>query len=507
VLTEPEAEEFLAVRLGAPRAAAEPAAVRDLAQSCARLPLALSIVAAQAAVRPGSPLSQLVAELQQAPRRLDELETGEAAASVRNAISWSYRQLSPAAARMFRLLGVHPGPDITPAAAACLAGVSLPRARQELAELTRSHLIAEPVPGRLAFHDLLRAYAAEQADQEPPTGRREAVRRVLDYYLLTSHAAALLLNPPREAIALPRPAPGVTPETLDGSPAAMAWFEAEHRVLIAAVGLAARTGLDTCVWQLAWALDNFLDWRGRWPEWAALQRTGLDAATRTGDVAAQATARRLVAHTCARAGDYEQTLDHLTQCLALYQQLGNQVGQGKVHQTLGWVAEKQDRKADALGHAERALALFRAAGDQAGQAAALNNVGWCHSLAGDYEQAQAFTRAAVAQFGQLGDRNGEAASWDSLGFAEQRLGNLAEAARCYQRAIDLARELGNRYAEAEWLTHLSDVQLSAENPPEAREALRRSLDILDELHHPDAEEVRGRLAGLDGLSRRADALS
>jgi hypothetical protein len=126
--------------------------------------------------------------------------------------------------------------------------------------------------------------------------------------VLAVAAAALLRYPSREAITLPAPAPGVAPEALDGGRAAKAWFEAEHRVLVAAVGLAARTGLDAWVWRLAWALDNFLDWRGYWPEWSAVQRAGLDAAIRTGDLAAQATARRLVAHTCARAGGSSRPL-------------------------------------------------------------------------------------------------------------------------------------------------------------------------------------------------------
>jgi DNA-binding SARP family transcriptional activator len=163
LLTGPEARELLAGRLGAGRVEAEPDAVDELIERCARLPLALAITAARAAARPARPLAALAAELRTADGRLDALDAGEPAANVRAVFSWSYDQLSPAGARLFRLLGLHPGPDISAPAAASMAGVQPARARQLLAELARAHLITEPVPGRHGFHDLLRAYAAEQA--------------------------------------------------------------------------------------------------------------------------------------------------------------------------------------------------------------------------------------------------------------------------------------------------------------------------------------------------------
>ena len=162
-LTDADARELLASRLGAAQLAAEPGAARELTAACARLPLALSIAAARAAARPGFPLAMLAAELRDPSRRLDALDAGEAAANVRDAFSWSYQQLSPAAARMFCLLGVHPGPDITVLAAASLAGVRRDQAGRALGELMAACLLTEHTSGRYAFHDLLRAYAAEQA--------------------------------------------------------------------------------------------------------------------------------------------------------------------------------------------------------------------------------------------------------------------------------------------------------------------------------------------------------
>ncbi len=494
VLSAGEARELLARRVGVDRVRAEPDAVDELARLCGRLPLALTVAAARATARPTMSLTALASELARSAGRLRALETEDPATDVRTVFSWSYQHLDELPARMFRLLGVHPGPDITVPATAALLHIDQAGAHTGLGTLAIANLVDEQAPGRFVLHDLLRDYAAEQAaEHETQDERHAAIQRALDFYLHTSHAAALLLDPSREPVILNPPQPGVIPERLTSSQQALAWFEAEHRVLISAIATADRTGADACAWQLPWALDNFLNWRGHWQEWAAVQRTALAAATRMGDAAAQATARRLLGHTFARTGDYIQARIHLAHCLGLYRQLGDQTGEGRVHQTLGWVAERQNRYADALRHAEQALALYRAVGDRARKAAALNNVGWCLVLHGDYRQAQVVCRQALAAHRQLGHRRGEAASWDSLGYAEHKLGNLAEAVNCHQRAIDIVRELGDRYEEAEFLTNLGDVCHTAGDQGSAQDSWQQALSILDDLRHTDAARVRARL--------------
>jgi len=168
VLSYAEAYEMLARRVGDTRAAAEPDAAHEIIEACARLPLALSIAVGRAVGRPKRPLAELAAELRDARGRLDALEADDAATDVRAVLSWSYDQLSPAAARMFRMLGLHPGPDVSLSAAASLAGVSRAEAGTALRELTRTHMAAEHLPGRFTFHDLLRVYAADQGERIDP---------------------------------------------------------------------------------------------------------------------------------------------------------------------------------------------------------------------------------------------------------------------------------------------------------------------------------------------------
>jgi tetratricopeptide (TPR) repeat protein len=495
VLTPAEAAGLLTARLGASRAAAEPEAISEIASLCACLPLALSIAAARAAASPKFPLAALAAELRDAAGRLDALDAGDPGSSVRTVFSWSYQQLSAEAARMFRLLGLHPGPGITVPAAASLAGITLAAARRLLRELVRAHLIAEHIPGRYASHDLLHAYAAEQVRQTDSQDERDAaVARVLDHYLHTAARADWLLNPAKEPVVLAPPRPGAT----SGQPAdhqqALAWFEAEHQVLLAAVSLAAESGFDAHAWQLPWAMWAFLQARGHWQDWAATGRTALAAATRLGDTAAQALTGRLLAGACSELGDHDQGRDRFASSLMLYQRLGNRLGQAKIQDNLTVLAGRQGRYADALGHAERALRLYRALGDKAGEAGTLNDVGWFHGLLGDHQQARSFCRQALTLCAEVGHRWLEGHVWDSLGYAEHHLGNLAEAAACYQRALGLYREAGDRLGEADTLTHLGDTRQAAGELAQARQAWQQALAILEEIQHPDAGQVRARLA-------------
>jgi tetratricopeptide (TPR) repeat protein len=486
---------MLAARLGRGRAAAEPHAVDRIAGLCACLPLALAVAAARAAARPRFALAALADELAESAGRLDALDGGDPATSLRAVFSWSYRQLGGDAARLFRLLGLHPGPDISVPAAASLADCPESQARRLLAELARAHLIAEQVSGRYALHDLLRAYAAEQAYRTASQGDHDAAKgRVLDHYLHTAARATLLLDPASDPVVLATPRPGVAATQLTDYAQAMAWFEAEHPVLFAAVALADNSGFGSHAWQLPWAMTAFLRNSGHWQDWAVTQRTALAAATRLDDTAGQALSARLLAMACTYLGEDDEARGHFASSLTLYQRLGDRLGEAKVQQGLCVLTERRGRSAtDALGHAEQALQLVQAIGDKASEAAALNNVGWCHGLLGDYEQARAFCQRSLTLCAETGDRWLEGNAWDSLGYAEYQLGNLAEAAVCYERALSLSREVGHRFYESEALTHLGDTRHAAGDLAQARQAWQQALTILEDIRHPDADQIRAKL--------------
>jgi DNA-binding SARP family transcriptional activator/tetratricopeptide (TPR) repeat protein len=503
LLSTEEARELLARCVDPGRIAAQPQAVEEIITACARLPLALALVAARAATHPTFGLAALATELAAVGGRTGRLDGGDVLAQVRAVFSWSYSALTPPAARLFRLLGLHPGPDTTAPAAASLTAASLADTRGSLAELTRAGLLTEHAPGRYGFHDLLRAYATDLTQTiDPDEERRTATTRLLDHYTHTAHTAARLLNPVRDPIRIPvaPPAPNTTPEQPTDQRAALAWLTAEHPVLLAAQRLAAGTGFDTHTWQLAWALDTFLDRRGHWHDQVSAWQTALAAADRLGNLTATAFAHRALALAGSSLGGYGEAHTHLRRALDPSTEAGDLVGQAHTHLHLGGLWERQDRPDRALDHGQQALILFRATGHRRGQAGALNNLGWYHALLGDHAQAVTYCRQALTLFQQLGDRVGEAAACDSLGYAHHHLGHHTRAVDCYQQALTGYRDLGDRYQEATTLTHLGDTHLAADQPDAARAAWTDALGILTDLDHPDAEAVHARLATLDQTS-------
>jgi DNA-binding SARP family transcriptional activator/tetratricopeptide (TPR) repeat protein len=501
VLSQAEARELLTRRLGAARVSSEPDAVEDIIARCARLPLALTVAAARAATSPGFPLAAVAAELREAARTLDPFGDGDAATDVRAVFSWSYRALSAAAARLFRLLGLHPGPDITVGAAASLAGIAPDRARGLLAELTRGHLLAEHRPGRYAFHDLLRAYAAEQAHiHDDDEARQAAVGRLLDHCLHTAHAAATLMDPYFAPVAPAPPRPGVALGGPATAEEALSWFTAERALLLVAGPLAAQTGSAAHAWQLAWALSTFLLRQGLWNDHATACTVGLDAARRAGDAAGEAHALLLLALGYLRSGRVHDAAPRLRDALRLLEAIGGyHPSQMTAHSSLLWIAEQQERYVAMLSHAERVLELSRAAGDRALEVMSLNDVGYAHALLGNYRQAIAYCERALAGSQEAGERCWESATWDSLGYIHCQLGHHRRAIVCYERSLDLCRELADRFNEATTLDHLGDAHHGMGDLDAARWAWTQALRTFDDIDHPRGDQVRTKLRGSELL--------
>jgi tetratricopeptide (TPR) repeat protein len=411
----------------------------------------------------------------------------------------SYAALSPATARLFRLLGLHPGPDVSVAAAASLAGLRTAPARRLLAELAHANLLLERAPGRYVCHDLLRTYAADLTEtHDPDAARRAATVRLLDHYAHTAYAADRMLYPAREPIDIPLGSPDADshPEEITDHRRAMDWLTAEHPVLLAAAKHATDNGFHTYAWQLAWGIDTFLFRRGHWYDRVAIWSNAVPSADRLDNLNARALAYREVARSNIDIGRPAEARPHLQRALELCVQSDNRAGQANVHNNLAYLNARERDYQQALAHTREALALYEAAGNLRGQAIALSGLGWYHDMLGEYEQAIPYCRQALDLQAQVGDRRGEADVWDSLGYAHHHLGSFAEAADCYQHALAVVREIGDRHAEAEILVHLGDTHEASADTKEARIAWTAALTILDELEHTDVEEIRAKLDAL-----------
>ncbi|HEV7965842.1 MAG TPA: tetratricopeptide repeat protein [Actinoplanes sp.] len=492
VLAEPAATELFRRRLG-PREA-DPVHTADIVEACGRLPLALALAAARARLT-GSPLATLAAELRRPVGRLEALDDGER--GVRAVFSWSYEGLSSSAARLFRLLGLVVGPDIAIAPVVALAGRTGPEVRRTLRELADVGLVAERASGRYAMHDLLRAYAGELARATESTHeRRAAMTRLLDHYTHTAYHADLVLNPARAPIPLPLDpaADGARPEPLDDLKVALSWLRSEREALLAAVRQAKDEGLDAQAWQLSWALDTFLHEQGRWDDEGAAWAVATEAAAALTDGPALAYAYSFRAVADGRRQRFEPAQVHMRQALDLVRAAGDRAGEGECLFILSYLCWLQGAQDAALARAEQSLALFRQVDEPMWAGKASLAVGWYLTQRGEHRQALPYYTEALALQQRAGDHPNEAVTRDGLGWLQHQLEDYDDAVRHLQEGLRLARRLGDPSLEAQVLGHLGDVHEALMDRDTAAARWRQAYEILADLGHPQAAELRRKLA-------------
>ncbi|MBY8850443.1 AfsR/SARP family transcriptional regulator [Saccharothrix longispora] len=495
VLSRDESRDLLARRLGADRVAAEARAVDELIALCNGFPLALGVIAARAYAHPRLPLATFAAELRDLG--LDALADSDPAASLPTVLSWSHQALTAEEREVFGLLGIAPGPDIALPAAAALTGLSPARAGTALRGLEQASLLTRDDRGRYAMHDLIRAYAAGTARGLPDSARRRALRRVVDFYLHTTHAADRLLDPHRELVE-PDPAePGGEPQPLADTAEALAWLDTEHRCVLAAQQSAAAGGQHRAVWQLAWNLTTFHNRRGHLEEQLSVWRSGLVAAGQLDDPAAGIRVHRNLGRSHAALRQHDEAVRHLHQALALAEE-HDPTNQAHIHQVLAWTWSRGGDDGKALDHATRALDLYRTLGNPAWEANALNMVGWYAAQLGQHDRAREHCRAALDLHRRHDNPEGEADTLDSLGYIDHHTGEHAPAVEHYRRALVLFREIGNTYQVADTLEHLGHPHAALGQVDDARAAWREALEFYEAQDRPD--DTARIQALLDGLA-------
>ncbi len=488
------------------RADAEPAAAAELAAQCCRLPLALRVAAELAASRPDVPLAAMTGELADLRTRLDLLDAGgDPGTQIRTVFSWSCRHLDADAARTFRLLGLHPGPDADPYAAAALTAATVPHARRALDELTRAHLLTPASPGRYAMHDLLRGYARElTATQDTEKEQHAALTRLFDHYLHTAAVAMDTLYPAERDCRprIPRPTTPVPP--LPDPSAARQWLDRERATLVGAVAHTAAHGWSGHATRLAATFAHYLRNGGHYPEAITVLSHALDAARRAGDRVAEATALNNIGHVDWQQSRFQQAADHHQQALALFRAAGDRTGEAHALRTTGLAEVALNRYEQAARHQQQALAISRDLGDRLGEARALGNLGLALLLQGRYHEAADCHQQTLGLFRKLGDREGEAWALARLGAVDLRLGRYQHAAGYLQHALALFHETGNTGGEAETMARLGEVYLELGRYEQAAANFEQALAVFRKASDPIMESEA--LNGLGNvLSRTGDA--
>ncbi|XVU22868.1 BTAD domain-containing putative transcriptional regulator [Actinoplanes sp. CA-054009] len=494
-LRRPAAKDVLTRRLGSQRLAAEPAATDRLIDRCAGLPLALSIAAARIAVSPGESLAGVVADLDSTGHRLDALDTGEEHDSVRSAFSWSYRVLSEPAARLFRLLALHPHTDVAAGTAAAIAGGDV---RAPLAELTVTSMLTPLGAGRYTAHDLLKAYAAELLDGERD-GRADVERRLVEHYLHSSRQAYLTfkLLPPADP---GPPPPDVFPSRPEDTAAAQGWYRSERAAVQAVTDLALRRGWAR---EAALIMLHVRPMRSNQPRFSAeLREQAVRAVTAVAELGDPDLETLILREAAIQLRPHapEHAREYLLRALAVAEGRGDLIGQAQVLRNLSAAPITVGR--EQVTYAERAVAVARRAGepsvlvyalemfarllddfDESARAAVVSaeafelagvaglsdahsyiaaNRAWIVFKLGDHEQAALMAEWAL----EHGDPADEITVWTSnliLALARQRLGDPIRARAAAERFRALIRGHETLFSELVKDDHLDSymAQLDA----------------------------------------------
>ncbi|USX53763.1 tetratricopeptide repeat protein [Lentzea sp. HUAS12] len=479
LLSGDEAHSLLADRLGGARVGAEPAAVAEIIDRCAGLPLALAVVAARAAHTSFS-LTAYAEELREGS--LDGFDSGDEAADLRTIYTCSYQALSPAAARMFRLLGLHPATEIGLTAAASVAAEPIPMARRALQELVRAHMLIERTPGRFAFHDLLRVYAAEQV---LPDERHDALHRLLVHYRYNAaRVRALVRSMPMPAEELP---PGVVAVEHADNDAAMAWLATETPVLLANARSA--HGFPEEVFATIRLVVNILDSTGRLSGNTDVVEIGEAIAAQRGDRPGQAAMWKMTARLHMRQHRFDEAEAVLRTALEVDRESGDAGALGFTHIGLARIFSARDQHREAIAEARQAIEHFHEAGNSYAEAEALNGMAWCHAMLEEFDEATHHAERARALKKEF-----HPDVLDTLGYVEHRRGNQAAAIAHYLEALPQAETEGELYTVAEVLGHLGDAYEAIGQAEEAQRSRQRAVDLYEQLHSPLAEAVRDRMS-------------
>jgi tetratricopeptide (TPR) repeat protein/transcriptional regulator with XRE-family HTH domain len=460
--------------------AADPA-VSEITRLCGYLPLAIGLIASQLRHHPAQTAESVVTSLAAATDR-PELMRAENL-SVAAAFDLSYQDLSPGQQRLFRRLGLIPGPTFDAYAAAALDGASLGEARRQLDELYDQHLITEPTLGRYQLHDLLREHARIMAAGTGAAADSEAAAgRLLDYYLHTARAADQYFVIRASTYRRPRPGnPPVQAPDLSTLGQAAAWLEAERANLHAAADYAAARGRSRHAIAIPAAMSGFLAARGHWDQSAALHQSALAAARQGEDRPGEAETLSILGVLQRETGDYPAAAASLARALALYRDVSDQPGQADALNELGYLRTLTGEYPAAVTCHQQALVLVRGLGDRRSQAWTLSPLGLVQHLTGDYPAAAASQQQALALFRDLGDLHGQARALNDLAVVQQETGDYRAAAASQQQALALFRDLGHLLGQAHALNDLGLVQQETGDYRAAAASHQQALALFGDL--------------------------
>ncbi|MEV5567772.1 tetratricopeptide repeat protein [Streptomyces sp. NPDC052196] len=444
----------------------DPGAAERVVLACGCLPLALQITAALLAQDPGQPLSERAEALSQSEGVLDGLSDGHR--SLRAMFDQSLERLSPQEQDLFRLLSLNPGPDIATPAAAVLAGQPQPATERLLRQLATSHLIERnpAVRGRWQMHDLLRAYAHEQAKAVKARGRdprrryEQAHTRLIAYYTEHAEAADTHFHPPGSVVS----------SRFADREQALGWFDAERENLIATAHTTPQAGLD-----LGFALGRYLDWRRRLHDLVAVRSLALDACRTLNDTSNEAGAWNNLGATLREVRRFDEAVHAHETARTLYQQTGDTHDEAGAWNNLGLPLKELRHFDEALHAHETARTLYQQTGDIHSEAGAWGNLGNTLQELRRFDDALHAHKTAHTLYQQTGDTHRQAMAWNNVGTAYRGLGCFEEAVAAGQQAVAMLVEAEDWFRAGEgWGELAVTLTAAGADPGQVRDAWNES---------------------------------
>lgn len=484
MLTGDETIGLLTSVVGKQRAAAEPDAVRKVGDLCGRLPLALRIAGQLLAAHPVWAISRLAELLADEQHRLDTLVSGDR--QVRSAFIVSYRRLHGQDARLFRLLGLYPGPDFNSAAAGSLGDLEPAVAGQALDRLALAQLVVADAAGRFRLHDLLRLFAREIClAEDEELARAEALVRLIDHFEDLTMSLDSCVNPwHRTKFAKASRMAGDPPLNRRQ---AMAVFETELGNMRAVLTLASDQHQHQATCRIAEHMSYPLWVLWRPGDVLATNRIGFDAAIGAENQDAEARALTEIGKACVHLRQFDQAITCHRRSLGIYRGIGNSRGETQVLVNLGYANRIMRQFDQAVTCHQEALKISRRTGDGEAEAHALNNLGTDYSDLRQFDQAITCHQRALEIDRETGHRNGEGHNLFNLGEVYHNLRQLGQAVTCHQEAVEIYRETGEKHAEGDALISLGIGYRDLRQLDQAITCHRQAREIYCETGHRDAE--------------------
>ncbi|MEU5785194.1 AfsR/SARP family transcriptional regulator [Micromonospora lupini] len=467
----------------------------EIIELCGRLPLALAILAGRLSARPRLALADVAAELRDGRQRLAAFANSQGGYDPRAAFAWSYRQLSPKAARLFRLSSAAMAPGVSAEALASMSGTSPRFARAMLEELADAAMLDEDDRGRFTSHVLIKAYAQELFLAEEPD-RDAAVCRLLQHYLHSSHHAATVLASMSPTV-VPAPAPdGVVAERPRAYDEAMRWFDDHREVLPEAVRRAAEGDFGVAPWQLALTVEPWLQLTGRLHDWQDMMRVALRSARDRGDEVGAAHAMRGLAECWYHFANYDEAIDLLSRAQRTFAEHGMIPELAAVHAALQRVHSQLGRHERALAESERALSLYRAAGMEHGEIRAAATRGMSLVRLGALDEAMSCLTEALARSEKSERRTDEPAIRIVIAECLGALGRQRQARDQLEQAVDAAVESQSRIGVFEASALLCAALLDLDDVPGACRAWRDACDAMHAMQNGGTRTMRDEVCDL-----------